>query len=582
VRFEAVVSEVPLTLPAHCCLLTGTYPPTHGVHDNLGYVLADRNLTLAEVLKEKGYSTAAFVGAYVLHSKWGLSQGFEYYNDDFPKSAQKTGQLTNAAVERRGGDVRDAALQWLSEQRGDQPFFCWIHLFDPHDPYAGEVAYADNVLGEILEALRKRGLYDKSLIVVVGDHGEGLGEHEELTHGYFLYDPTLLVPLIVKLPSNGRYDKRIRVVEGVFQLVDVFPTVLQVLGIGAPERLQGQGLVAAMLGKRSLSGRDAYSETYYPNEFGWSELKSWRSKEHKYILGPRPELYNLQEDPGEVQNLVNGNASLANQLKTQLQNFEERYRDTSAESEAQAELSPEDLERFRSLGYVGSPTKGVSSRALDLPDPKDKIVEYSLISQAMAFIAREQCSRALPILTQLSTQDPDILSVHTMVGQCYLQEGRYRDALASLERVVEEEPTRVYPRLYLAQAHFHLKEYDQAQSILEEVLKEDPDSFQANNYLGLIYADKGQTARAVKAFTNAVRLQDDAEAYQMLGYLHTREQQPRQAAEALEKAVEMEPENALAHLYLANAYMLLGRRAQGEQEYRKALALDPSLRERLP
>ncbi|MGW8181987.1 MAG: tetratricopeptide repeat protein, partial [bacterium] len=346
-----------------------------------------------------------------------------------------------------------------------------------------------------------------------------------------------------------------------------------------PRQLQGQGLVAAILGKRSYSGREAYSETYYPNEFGWSELKAWRGKEYKYILGPRPELYNLSEDPGEVQNLAETRGSLANQYKTQLQSFEERYRDSKAETKAQAELSPDDLERFRSLGYVGNPTKGVSSRAFDLPDPKDKIVEYSLISEAMALIARQQCPQALPILKKLGTQDPSTLAVQTMMGQCYLQEGRYRDAVASLQRVVDAESTRVYPRLYLAQAHYRLKEYDKAQLILEGVLEQDPNSFQAHNYLGLIYADKGQTSRAINAFSKAVTLQDDVEAFQMLGYLYTREQKPREAAEVLEKAIEMEPENALVHLYLANSYMLLGQRTRGEQEYRKALELDPSLRE---
>jgi len=200
----------------------------------------------------------------------------------------------------------------------------------------------------------------------------------------------------------------------------------------------------------------------------------------------------------------------------------------------------------------------------------------------MALIARQQCPQALPILKKLGTQDPSTLAVQTMMGQCYLQEGRYRDAVASLQRVVDAESTRVYPRLYLAQAHYRLKEYDKAQLILEGVLEQDPNSFQAHNYLGLIYADKGQTSRAINAFSKAVTLQDDVEAFQMLGYLYTREQKPREAAEVLEKAIEMEPENALVHLYLANSYMLLGQRTRGEQEYRKALELDPSLRERLP
>jgi Tfp pilus assembly protein PilF len=549
------------------------------------------------VLRKRGYTTAAFIGAYVLHSKWGLAQGFETYDDDLPSVDQKASGLTNTAVERRAGDVRDATLKWLRQQQGDKPLFCWIHLFDPHDPYeppepfrsqyagnpyAGEVAYADKVFGELLQALREAGLYEKSLILVVGDHGEGLGDHQESTHGYYLYDPTLLVPLIMKLPTNGRIKASVRVVEGIFQLVDVFPSILQILGLSPLQHLQGQGLAASILGKRSLMQREAYSETYYPNEFGWSELKSWRSSAYKYILAPRSELYDLREDPNETRNLVDQRAALANQLESQLKGFEERYLVTGAESEAQTELSPEDLERFRALGYVGGPRRAVSSGALDLPDPKDKIVEYSLITQAMAYIARRQCDQALPILARLRSRDPSILSVDTMTGQCFLQAGRYREAQAALERVVEAESTRIYPRLYLAQTLFHLKDLDRSQSILEGVVEQDPNSFEAHNYLGMIYLEKGQTVSAIKAFNKAIQLQDDVRAFQMLGYLYTREQRPRQAAEVLEKAAVLEPDNALVHLYLANAYMLLGQQARGEQEYRKALELDPSLREKLP
>jgi tetratricopeptide (TPR) repeat protein len=536
------------------------------------------------------------VGAYVLHSKWGLNQGFQHYDDDLPKASQLPAQLANTAVERRAGDVRDATLKWLRGQQERQPFLCWVHLFDPHDPYeppepflsqypgdpyAGEVAYTDQVVGEIVGGLREQGIYEKSLIVVVSDHGEGLGDHQELTHGFYLYDPTLLVPLIMKLPANGRLEAENRVVKGIFQLVDVFPTILQILGIDKPEQLQGQGLAAPILGKRSLAQREAYSETYHPNEFGWSELKSWRGEDYKYILGPRAELYDLRKDPGEGRNMVQAETSLANQLKTQLQTFEERYSDTDAETEAQAELSPEDLERFRALGYVGGPTKGFSSRDLDLPDPKDKIVEYLMITEAMALIARGNCPKALPILSQVRTRDPHILSVDTMIGQCYLQAGRYRDAQVALKRVVEATSSRVYPRIYLALAHFRLKEYDQAQTILEAVLKEESDSFQVHGVLGMIYLEKGLSAKAIRAFTNAVRIREDTQLYQMLGVLYMREQRPQQAAEALEKAIALEPKNALLHLSLANAYVLLGQRSRGEQEYQRALELDPSLPEKL-
>jgi Tfp pilus assembly protein PilF len=385
----------------------------------------------------------------------------------------------------------------------------------------------------------------------------------------------------MKLPDNSRYEGVGGTVEGVFQLVDVMPTVLQILGISAPDGLQGQGLLASILGKRSAEGREAYSETYYPNEFGWNELRAWRSKDYKYILGPRPELYHVSEDPQESSNLINKESALANQFKARLLDFEARYIDQEASQEAKKALSEEDLERFRSLGYVGSPTEGRPSVDLSRPDPKDKIEEYTAISRAMTLIARRDCGRALPILTGLRQKDPSILSVDSMIGQCYLQAGRYQMAKEFLRIVVESDPQRVHPQVYLAQAHFHLREYDEARALLEGVVQQDQDSFQAYNLLGLIYSDQGETARALDAFNRAVSIQDDAEAYQMLGYLYTKESRPKEAAEALEHAIRLDPNHALAHLYLANAYMLMGQRDLGERAYRKALALDPSLREKL-
>ena len=597
-RFETAVSEVPLTLPAHCSLMTGKYPPTHGVRDNLGYVLADPHVTLAEVLENEGYSTGAFVGAYVVHSKWGLNQGFQSYDDDLESAEPSVAApLTNYTVERRAGDVAAAALSWLGRQQKEQPFFCWIHLFDPHDPYeppepfrsrfpgdpyGGEVAYSDHVLGQVITSLREKGLYERSLIVVVGDHGESLGEHGELTHGFFLYDPTLLVPMIMKPPGTPRYKAKTGVVKGIFQLVDVMPTILQVLGVNPPDGLQGQGLVALILGKRSSAGRAAYSETYYPNEFGWNELNAWRTSEHKYILAPRPELYDLLDDPAESRNLINRESALANQLETRLLDFKDRYSDQQSVQEAQKALSNEDLERFRSLGYIGGPRRGSAGADLSRPDPKDKIEEYAGISQAMTLIARRKCTQALPILKKLKQKDPSIVSVDSMIGQCYLQGGLYREAISALSGVVKADPQRVHPKVYLAQAHFHLKEYSEARRLLESVIQQDTSSFQAFNYLGLIYSDLGETSRALDAFNRAVSIQDDAEAYQMLGYLYTREGQPKNAAQALEQAIRLDPSHALAHLYLANAYMLMGKRDLGEREYRKALELDPSLREKLP
>jgi len=598
-RFRTVVSEVPLTLPAHTTMLTGLYPFAHGVRDNLGYVLAQRHQTLAEVLKANGYSTGAFVGAFVLDSKWGLDQGFDRYDDnlrpDPGAGAQTDGAGVTSAVERPGGRVADAAIEWLKGQPA-KPIFAWIHLFDPHDPYlppepfrtqyasdlySGEVAYSDSVVGRILDELKKSNLYDDSLVIVVGDHGEGLGEHGESTHGFFLYEATLRIPLIVKLPS-GLGGTPGSAFDGLVQLVDVAPTVLQAAGISIPSGFQGQGLLSTVLSNRSLSSRTAYSETFYPNEFDWNELKSWRTRDYKYILAPKSELYDLNKDASEEQNLITTQSTLAAQFRSQLEAFEARFLDPKSVQDAQSGMSPEDIEKLRSLGYVGLATAGRKSAPdLSRPDPKDKLADYTIISEAMSKMTQRDYRGAVVVLRKLLSRDPNQLSAHSMLGQCYLEIGDLRSAEDSLRKAVSGDPGRVYPRLDLAKVLFQEKRLDESEKELKQVLVQDPQSFQAHNLLGLIYGDLGRNALAIEHFSQAVKLQEDASAYQMLGLLYTKEKDARGAASALEAAVRLQPENAMARLYLANAYMGLGLKDKATEQYNRALAIDPSLREKL-
>ncbi|MGH9340380.1 MAG: sulfatase-like hydrolase/transferase [Acidobacteriota bacterium] len=593
VLFETVVSEVPLTLPAHSTLMTGAYPPATGVHDNLGYRLTDDHLTIAEVLKKNGYSTGAFVGAYVLDSKWGLAQGFDHYDDHLPVTPGS--DLLRPAVERAGHEVSRAAQSWI-ESREKAPFFCWIHLFDPHHPYeppepfrsryaqdlyAGEVAYADQMVGQIIEALKRKQLYEETLIVVAGDHGESLGEHEEQTHGFFIYDSTLRVPLILKLPVTlkRRFETR-SVVDELVQLADVSPTLLQILNIDRPESFQGYSLLEIMQGGEHLRNRGAYSESYYPNEFGWSELKAWRTKDHKFILSPKPELYDLRTDPGETRNIIDQDQSLAARLERDLLKFIESHSNPDA-ARAQTQISGEELARLQALGYVGAPSQRASSADLSLPDPKDKRKTLIMISEAMEQLAQGQFEPALTTLERVTQLDPAVVMAHSLIGQAYLKVGRYQAARDSFERVVQEQPDRVSPVFYLGLTHFHMGEQDRARELLENALRIDPQFAPAHNYLGLIYTDRGESVKAIKAFSEAVRLQPNANAYQMLGFLYTQEKQLDKAARALQKAVELDPNNAIAHLYLANAYMLQGQRGRAQQEFETAAKLDPSLEEKI-
>lgn len=591
-RFQKAISPVPLTLPSHCSIFTGMYPMATGVRDNLGYVLPRNQLTLAEILKQKGYRTGAFVGAYVLASKWGLDQGFDVYDDKFGPTRDPG---THWAVERKGESVARAALQWL-ERHAAAPFFCWIHLFDPHDPYdppepfssryredpyAGEVAYTDHVIGQVLSALKRIGSYDNTLVIFLGDHAESLGEHREPTHGFFIYDSTVLVPLIIKLPRNHG-STTVGVIEEHVQLVDVAPTLLQALGIPRPPTFQGHGWFGAILGKEKTgSPAAAYCETYYPNEFGWSELRSWRTRDFKYILGPEPELYDLRIDSGEEKNLIAAKSAVAEQYKSALQAFEARFANQKATVEARTQLSAEDLERFRALGYIGGPTQGRRPEAPRRPDPKGKIDIYVLISKAMTEITQRQFQRALDTLRELLQSDSSIPTVHSLLGQCYLQLKKYKEAEQAFELVLKQEPDRLYPLFYLGLAHFQQHQYDKAAPLLEKAVLVDPKFFPAYNYLGLIYSDLGQTSRAIAVFSKAAAIQENFQTYQMLGFLYTKQKQLEKAVAAFQKAAALEPDNALAHFHLAGVYALQGRKELAQKEFQTAVRLDPRLREKV-
>jgi len=311
IRFTQAFTPSPITNTSHTTILTGLLPSSHGVTD-FAVPLASTHPTWAELLKRKGYRTAAFIGAVILDSKSlapGLDRGFDFY-DNFPEKSQTKSRW--GRVERRGADVVQHAQTWLTAHPAG-PRFVWVHLFDPHDPYEapapysdtyksrpydGEVAYADSVLANFLGYLKKRGWYDSSVVIVVGDHGEGLGEHKEDTHGIFLYDSTTHVPLVVKLPGRSAAGK---VIDAQVRTTDILPTVLDLLRVTPPEQLDGQSLKPYFTGTEKKE-RTAIGETDYPLRFGWAPLRSVRAEGFKFIEAPRPELYDLSADPGELNN----------------------------------------------------------------------------------------------------------------------------------------------------------------------------------------------------------------------------------------------------------------------------------------
>jgi tetratricopeptide (TPR) repeat protein len=364
--------------------------------------------------------------------------------------------------------------------------------------------------------------------------------------------------------------------------VDVAPTLLQALDIPRPPSFQGHGWFGAILGKEKTgSPAGVYCETYYPNEFGWSELRSWRTRDYKYILGPEPELYDLRIDSGEQKNLIAAKSAVAEQYKSALQAFEARFANQKATVEAQTQLSAEDQERFRALGYIGGPSQGRRPEALLRPDPKGKIDIYLLISRAMTQITQRQFQRALDTLRELLQRDSSITTVHSLLGQCYLQLKKYKEAEQAFELVLKQEPDRLYPLFYLGLAHFQQHQYDKAVPLLEKAILVDPKFFPAYNYLGLIYSDLGQASRAIDVFSKAAAIQENFQTYQMLGFLYAKQKQLEKAVAAFQKAAALEPDNALVHFHLAGVYALQGRKELAQKEFQTAVRLDPRLREKV-
>jgi len=484
IRFANAFTPSPITNTSHATILTGLLPNTHGVTD-FAVPLAPTHPTLAELLKKSGYHTAAFIGAVILDSKTlapGLDRGFDFY-DNFPAQSQTKSRW--GRVERRGADVVQHAQSWMTAHPAG-PHFVWIHLYDPHDPYEprppfsqtykdrlydGEIAYADSVLAGFIGYLKKTGRYDNALIVVVGDHGEGLGEHSEESHGIFLYDSTTHVPLIVKppakLPSNGHPDQ---VVNTQVRTLDILPTVIDWLHIAPPERLDGESLKTLLNGSGEGKDRVAIGETDYPLRFGWASLRSVRAEGFKFIEAPRPELYDLKADPKEGNNRYQ-------QSDTMVQKF----RGTLAAIKSDATAPPSNL-----------------------PDPKDKIEEQNLLHVAMMASEdnrTDEARRALEKVLQLDAKSPTALR---QLGELELQAGDFAKAAEHLKQAREARPEDSTAAFYEGQAREKTGDFAGARDALEASLKLTPGQFPARLLLGQVYLSLKDPKNAEDQFEAAL------------------------------------------------------------------------------
>jgi len=589
IRFTQAFTPSPITNSSHASILTGLLPSSHGVSD-FGVPLAASHLTLAETLKQRGYRTAAFIGAVVLDSRAlapGLDRGFEFY-DNFP--AQSETKSRWGRVERRGMEVVLHAETWLNAHPTG-PHFVWLHLYDPHDPYEppppysetykdrlydGEIAYADSAMGHFLAYLKRRGWYEGSLIVVVGDHGEGLGEHHEDTHGIFLYDSTTHVPLLMKLPEEREAG---RTVEAQVRTTDVMPSILGVLGVPAPASLDGESLGPFLAGTEAAF-RTVFGETEYPLRFGWAPLRSVRKEGLKFIEAPKPELYDLRADPGELRNTYAPWDGAVQKLRKLLA-------EPSAKSPVPTKTSPAavsagTIDELHALGYLGSADAGSATDVPEpslLPDPKDKIAEQNLLHTAMIASEDGQLEKARAALEKVLQLDERFVLALSQLGRLEMSSGNYAKAAGYLRRAHDALPDDANAAFEYGRALELSGDLPKALDALQASLKLNPNQFAARLSLGRVYLSLNELKEAEDQLEAAVLLQPgSAEAQIGLAKALIRQKKFAEALELLEPLAGASSNDPEEFQLLSEAYAGLGRRQDAERAASRAKALQKSKR----
>lgn len=463
--FEHAYSHTPQTLPAHTAILSGELPFQTGVRDNIGFKVKDGQWMVQRALHEHGWQTGGFVSAYVLRDATGIGQGFDTYDSNLPAASP---ELSLGQVQRDGAQTLAAAETWLGARTSDRVFL-FVHFYEPHKPYEpparfssyapydGEIAYADELVGRLLDRLKTDGLYDRSTIVLLADHGEGLGDHGEQEHGLFLYQETTHVPMIVKLP--GQHEGR-RVANPV-QHIDLVPTILDLVGIPSIPDLHGRSLRPVLDGSGTLPDTGIYAEALYSRyHFGWSELYSLTDSRYRLIRAPRDELYDLQRDPGERTSLAADRPQVRQAMRSALEGLI-----AGSSIDAPTEVSAEDRQRLAALGYVGSGT--AASLALpgdELPDPKDKVGILEKYREALDVAGRLQFDKAIAMLQDVVREDPGMLDVWEQLGDLLLRDGRFAEALDAYKALVQRDPTNVSGLTGAANALLRLQRYDEARA----------------------------------------------------------------------------------------------------------------------
>ncbi|MBI3404802.1 MAG: sulfatase-like hydrolase/transferase [Acidobacteria bacterium] len=574
--FERAYSQAPLTPVSHASLLTGTYPQFHKVQD-FGARLGDALPYLPALLRAQGYKTAAFVSSIILDPKNGFAPGFERGFDTYDAGFHRKikGETRQQSMERRAEVTLARALEWLAKNP-QGPFFIWIHLWDAHDPYEApapfaqkyrtvpydaEIAYMDSELGKFFAALDSRKLLASSLLAIASDHGEGLGGHGENTHGILLYDDTIHVPLVIKLPQGKSAGVRVKARAG---LVDVTPTLLEGLQIPVPPQMQGQSLLR-VVGMASPPDRPVFSETAYPERaFGWSKLAALRAGNFLFVRGPNPELYDTAADASAKINVAEKNKTVAARMATQMEDFLKRTTGSQADAKG-PDVDPKMAEQLASLGYVAS-SRSAGAAASGV-DPRSRISIANDMHDANIAIENGEQVKAIPVLERIVKSEPQIQIAHYYLGMAYARDKAYARAVPELRKAIEMNPNMILAHFEIGLALFETGDLQTALKHFEIVVDKNPNWGDARFSLASIQA---RTDHITEAAANLVLVvEQNPNHYRgnlLLGRILSLRGQNDVAVPYLEKAVSVNPESPEAHSFLADAYGKLGRAADAQRE----------------
>ncbi len=629
VLFENAYAQAVITLPSHTSILTGLLPPAHGVRKNGDQALGPETETLAELLAAAGFRTGAVIGAFVLDAMFGLDQGFQSYDGYMPGS----GPAGDSLPQRRATHVTDAALRWLSEAKAGR-WFLWAHYYDPHSPftppspyreeyrdrpYDGEVAYMDAEIGRLLAGVARIGARDRTIVVAVGDHGEGLMDHGEHGHGVFLYDETARVPLIIAVPGLPEGPRRVR---SVVRITDIMPTILDLLHLPPPPGLDGRSLWPLMEGSADDLDLAAYGEATAPlHMYGWSPIASLREGKWKYIQAPRPELYDLTADPAERDNLLPAQEERAREMGRQLEAIHESALKASRGAE-EIPMSPEALEKLRSLGYVGGGTPAgtpalssdprllLDGASRDLVDPKDRVVQLARIDEVYTAVGLGDFAKAAELARGILQEEPENATVRQHLadslrsmrrfeealseyrtllardptnadflagaGRILMEMERFEEARAAFEEALAVHPGHIFALAWIGTIHSAQGEFDEALECYRRILEQRPKHRLSLMATARIFEGRGMAQEAAAYYRRAADLDPkDIEARLSLAWLQFTAKEHQAALQTLDEAAAAAPNMSDLDLFRADIYLDMGRLAEADGSYRRAISRAP-------